>query len=171
MISFGLRNFHPVYTPNCQRPRFDRTRRSVDTLARCKFIIFLPHRLYRLAVSVSITGSSLGAIVSASYSTFCNVSLSIIAAFLTIISRRQKACIRNRDTSSLFGFFRCSFFAHYTPTFILAVHTIDWSITWFVCWGWGYRRHLQTRRKRPSYGYIHFSTSFSKVGFQVNAGF
>ena len=108
-------------------------------------------------MSVSILGSCLGAIVSASYSTFCNVSLFIIIAFLIIVFRWQKARIRNCITLSLLGFFRCSFFAHYTPAFVVAVHTIDWSIAWFVCGGWSYRRHLQTRRERRSYGHIHFS--------------
>ena len=160
MVSFCLRNFRSFYTPNCQRPRFDRTHRWVNTLARRKHMIFRPHWLYSLAVSVSILGSSLGAIVSASYSTFCNVFLFIMITFLIIIFRREKACIRNSITLSLLGFFRCSHFAHYTPTFVVAVHTIDWSITWSVCRGWGYWRHLQTRRKRPSHGHIHFSNSF-----------
>lgn len=55
----------------------------------------------------------------------------------------------------------------------MAVRTSDWSITWFGCGGGGYRRHLQTTRKRPSLGYILCSMSFyfylSKVGF--TAGF
>ena len=84
-----------------------------------------------------------------------------------MIFRWQKARICNRNTPSLLGFLRCSFFAHYTPTSIVAVHTIYWSITWFVCGVWGYRGHLQTRRKRPSHGHIRFSTSFhlSEVWF------
>ena len=108
-------------------------------------------------MSVSILGLSFGAIVGASYSTFCNLSLFIIIEFLTIIFRRQKARILNRNTPFILRFFRCSFFAHYTPTFDVAVHTVDWSIAWFVCGGWSYRRHLQTRRERRSYGHIHFS--------------
>ena len=119
-----------------------------------------------LAVSISILGSSLpvGAIDGASYSTqafrVCNVPLFIIIAFLTITFRRQKARIRYPNTPSLLGFLRCGFFSLYTPTLVVAVHTIDWSIAWCVCGGWGYRRHLQTRRKRPSHGHIHFSTLF-----------
>ena len=42
----------------------------------------------------------------------------------------------------------------------MAIHTIAWSISWFVCGGWCHRRHLQSRGKRPSNGHIHFSTSF-----------
>ena len=123
-------------------------------------------------MSVSILGASLGSIVSASYSTFCNVFLSIIFAFLTIIFRWQKARIRNRNAPSLLGFIRCSIFAQCTPTLVVAIHTIDWSITWLVCGGWGYRRHLQTRRKRPSHGHIHFSMSFYFiVEVRFNAGF
>ena len=160
MVSLCLRNFHSFYTPNRQRPRFDRTSRWVNTFFCRKIMIFLPDWFHRFAVSVSIFGSSLGAIVCASYSTFCIVFLFIIIAFLTIIFRRQKACIRNRITLSLLGFFRCSYFAHYTPTSVVAVHTIDWSIPRSVCGGWGNWRHLQTRRKRPSHGHIHCSTSF-----------
>lgn len=66
MISFCLRNFHPFYTPNCPRPRFDRTHRRVNTLSCRKLIIFPPRWLYRLAVSISILGLSLGAIVGSS---------------------------------------------------------------------------------------------------------
>lgn len=160
MVSFRLRNFHSFYTPNCQRPQFDRSRRRVSTLASRKLMIFLLHWLYRLAVSISILGSSLGSITCASYSTFCNVSLFIIITFLIIIFRRQKAHICNRNAPSLLGFFCCSFFPHYTPTIVVAAHTVDWSITWFICGSWGYRRHLQIRRKRSSHGHIHFSSSF-----------
>ena len=112
-------------------------------------------------MSLSILGSSLGAIVSASYSTFCNLSLlfSLLQFLLTIIFRRQKAHIRNRITLPLLWLLRCSFFALYTPTFVVAIYTIAWSITWVVCGGWCHRRHLQSRGKRPSNGYIHFSTS------------
>ena len=47
----------------------------------------------------------------------------------------------------------------------MAVCTSDWSITWYGCGGGGYRRHLQTSRKRPSLGYILCSMllSLSKV--------
>ena len=49
--------------------------------------------------------------------------------------------------------------------------TSNWSITWPGCGSGGYRRHLQTTRKRPSLGYIlcSMSLSLSKVG--STAGF
>ena len=40
MASFCLRNFHSLYTPNCKRPRFNRTRRSVNILASWYFFLF-----------------------------------------------------------------------------------------------------------------------------------
>lgn len=82
MISFGLRNFHPIYTPNCQGPRFDRARRRVNTLSIHKLIVFFHRWLYRLAVSISIFASALGASIGASYSTFCNNFLFIIMIIL-----------------------------------------------------------------------------------------
>ena len=42
----------------------------------------------------------------------------------------------------------------------MAVCTSNWSITWFGCGSGGYRRYLQTTRKRPSLGYILCSMSF-----------
>ena len=49
----------------------------------------------------------------------------------------------------------------------MALCTSHWSITWYGCGRRGHRRHLQTTRKRPSFGYIlcSMSLSLSKVGF------
>ena len=160
MISFCFRDICSFYTPNCQRPRFDRAHRRVNTLGYPQnHVFFIPQSfcLHRLAVSVSIFASSLGALLGASYSTFCNVSFFIVVEFLcilTIIFRWQKARIPIHNALSFFGFFWCSFFTHYTPAIVVAVCTSDWSITRFVCRGGGHWRHLQTRRKRASHGHI-----------------
>ena len=45
LISFCFWNFHSFYTPNCQRPRFDRTCRRVNTLACRRLMISTPRRL------------------------------------------------------------------------------------------------------------------------------
>ena len=37
IVSFCVRDFRSFYTPNRQRPRFDRTRRRVNTLACRKY--------------------------------------------------------------------------------------------------------------------------------------
>ena len=71
LTSFCLRNFRTFYTPNCQSPRFDGSRRNFSGLSQ--LMIFLPHCLAQACSRLLILGSS--------YSTFCNVSLFIIIAF------------------------------------------------------------------------------------------
>ena len=173
MVSFCRRKYHSCSASNCGRPRFDGIRRRVNILDCRKAEIFsLSFWFYSLTVSVVMLGASLGGLTSASYSTFCKVFLSIVISikiwhFFT--SRRQKARIPDCITPSLLGLFRCSFFTNYTPTIVVAVCTSDWSITWYGCRGRGYRRHLQTTRKRRSLGYIFcsMSLSLSQVGFTV----
>ena len=155
MVSFCLWNFHSFYSPNCQRPRFDGTCREVNALAYRKIMSFpQPFSLDSFAVSISVFAACLGALISSSYSTFCNVSCFIFIYILTTIFRWQKARILNCITTSLLRFFRRSFLRYYTPTVLVAIRTSDWSITWFVCWGGGYRRYIQTGRKRASHGHI-----------------
>jgi hypothetical protein len=146
-------NFHSFYTPNFQRHRCDRTRRRVNTLACRKFelIIFLP--LYRLALSISLLGSCLGA----SYSTFCNVYLFIIMIIaFSIIFRQQKVRICNRNTP----------FSSWVPSKLLHALYLNSCrggphyqlVHRLVCrWGQGLS---ETSTKRSSNGHIHFSTSF-----------
>lgn len=135
----------------------------MNTLA-CPFIMFLPQlfSFYSLAVSISVFASSFGALIGASYSTFCNVFSPKYCQIrlIFIIFRWQKAYIHNRNTLSLLGFFWCILFAHYTPTIIMAIRTSNRIITWPICWAGGHRRHIQTRRKRPSLGHILCSVSF-----------
>ena len=45
IVSFCVRDFRSFYTPNRQRPRFDRTCRRVNTLACRRLMILTPQRL------------------------------------------------------------------------------------------------------------------------------
>jgi len=107
-FSLRLRDFRAVDTANSQRPEYYRFDREVTD--NNSFQVCSHQSIHSLAISLSILASSFGALLGASYSSFCkNPDLFPVRVQLTILNTRwQETNLPRWDTTSLCGLcWRC----------------------------------------------------------------
>ena len=122
---------YTFHTTDCKGPRFIRR--------ACQVIKYLFRKtgynsyFLSLAASMSVFASALGALIVASYSTFCKFSLNPVLFFLNLVStttRWTQTCLSIHLTRlcNRFGWRSC--FTKYSLSLVLEVFPVYWRFNW-----------------------------------------
>ena len=152
-----------VYTFNTtdrQRPGFNRGRCQVSLLSRSLYhreLSFL-FSVSSIAISMTVVAASLGALIAASYSTFCKFVVSNLnplhnlVTFYSTYYRWTKTCLSVCLTYSCNWFRWCCFGTKYSFTPVLEILPGHGRFSWSGAWRGCHWRYIQARRERKSHG-------------------
>ena len=123
--------------------------------------------VFSIAVSMTVFAASLGALIAASYSTFCKFVVSNLlhnqVTFYLTHCRWTQTCLSMCPTYSCNWFRWCCFSTKYSFSLVLEVFPghgcFPWSGAWCGCHWW----YIQARREGKSYG----SFLFCKLTFFI----